>query len=117
MITAIRKVHAPRGPWVTDGGYEYNLVLLAVVFALTDAGPGRLSVDALRGRERWGLRWALAELGAAAVGSALAIELGRRAGRPEPARSEAATPAPAEERHRPEGGEVVDFAPTGERLA
>ncbi len=65
MITAIRKVHAPKGPWVTEGGYEYNLVLLAVVFALTDAGPGRLSVDALRGRERWGLGWALAQLGAA----------------------------------------------------
>ena len=24
MITAIRKVHAPKGPWVTEGGYEYN---------------------------------------------------------------------------------------------
>ena len=26
MITAIRKVHAPKGPWVTEGGYEYNAV-------------------------------------------------------------------------------------------
>ena len=81
MITAIRKVHAPKGPWVTEGGYEYNLVLLAVVFALTDAGPGKLSIDALRGRERWGLRWALAQLGAAAARlRRLAIELGTRAG-------------------------------------
>src|SRR3954469_14015642 len=28
MVTAIRKVHAPKGPWVTEGGYEYNLVLI-----------------------------------------------------------------------------------------
>src|SRR6202035_4324167 len=34
MITAIRKVHAPKGPWAAEGGYEYNLVLLAVVFAI-----------------------------------------------------------------------------------
>src|SRR5881398_2335678 len=24
MVTAIRKVHAPNGPWVTDNGFEYN---------------------------------------------------------------------------------------------
>jgi putative oxidoreductase len=81
MITAIRKVHAKNGPWVGQGGYEYNLVLLAIVFAVTDAGPGKLSLDALRGRERWGLGWALAQLGAAAIGSTVAIELGARAGR------------------------------------
>ena len=46
MITAIRKVHAPKGPWVTDGGYEYNAVLIAAMLALTADGPGRPSVDA-----------------------------------------------------------------------
>ncbi len=80
MITAIRKVHAPKGVWVTDGGYEYNLVLLGIVFALSDTGPGRLSLDAALGRERKGLGWALAQLAAGAAGSAAAIELGRRAG-------------------------------------
>src|SRR5436309_3028597 len=25
MLTAIRKVHLAKGPWVTQGGYEYNL--------------------------------------------------------------------------------------------
>src|SRR5947208_14222066 len=29
MVTAVRKVHAKNGPWVTGGGYEYNLVLIA----------------------------------------------------------------------------------------
>ena len=40
MITAIRKVHAPKGPWVTQGGYEYNAVLIAAMLALTADGPG-----------------------------------------------------------------------------
>src|SRR4051795_12077822 len=46
MITAIRKVHLDKGPWVTNGGYEYNLTLIAAMLALTEAGPGRPSVDA-----------------------------------------------------------------------
>lgn len=58
MITAIRKVHLDKGPWVSEGGFEYNAVILAVVFALTeeDAGPG----------------WAVAQLAAGAAGSWLA---------------------------------------------
>jgi putative oxidoreductase len=76
MITAIRKVHASKGPWASDGGYEYNLVLLAIVFALSDTGPGRLSLDAALGRERKGLHWALAQLAAGALGSAAAIAIG-----------------------------------------
>lgn len=118
MITAIRKVHAPKGPWVTEGGYEYNLVLLAVVFALTDAGPGKLSLDALGGRERWGPGWALAQLAAAALGSTLAIELGARAGRSEPAPPEDGARAPGAGEHPDAGaGEVVSVAPAGETAA
>jgi putative oxidoreductase len=85
MITAIRTVHAPKGPWASEGGYEYNLVLLAAVFAITDAGPGRLSIDAARGRERWGLPWALAQLAAGAAGSAAAIAYGASQPTPEAA--------------------------------
>src|SRR3954469_2142005 len=46
MVTAIRKAHAQNGRWVTQGGYEYNLVLLAAMVAITESGPGPLSVDA-----------------------------------------------------------------------
>lgn len=81
MLTAIRKVHGPKGPWVTEGGYEYNLVLVACMFALTDQGPGPLSLDARLGRERWGTGWALAQLCAAAAGSAIAVEIGERRAR------------------------------------
>ena len=47
MITAIRKVHLEKGPWATDGGYEYNVTLIAAMLALTEAGAGRPSVDAV----------------------------------------------------------------------
>src|SRR5215210_4526505 len=31
MVTAIRKAHADNGLWSAQGGYEYNLVLIAAV--------------------------------------------------------------------------------------
>ena len=71
MITAIRKVHAPKGPWVTNGGYEYNAVLIAAVLALTADGPGRPSVDASVFPRLKGNGWALAQFAASAAGAAL----------------------------------------------
>jgi len=70
MISAIKTVHWSNGVWNTKGGYEYNLVLLAAVFGLTENGPGRFSVDAAMGRRRWGTGWALAALAAGAAGAA-----------------------------------------------
>jgi putative oxidoreductase len=49
----------------TAGGYEYNLVLLAAVFGLTENRPGPMSIDGAIGRPRWGTGWALAALAAA----------------------------------------------------
>ena len=69
MITAIHRVHGSKGPWVTDGGYEYNLVLIAAVLALAEVGPGALSLDGARGSERHGSGWALAALATGALGS------------------------------------------------
>jgi putative oxidoreductase len=69
MITAIRTVHLKNGPWATNGGYEYNLVLIAAALALAEPGPGPLSLDAARGNERTGTRWALAAAGAGALGA------------------------------------------------
>ena len=71
MITATRKVHAAKGPWNTDGGYEYNLTLVAAMLALTETGPGRPSVDATAFPSLKGNRWALAQFAAAAAGAAL----------------------------------------------
>ncbi|PZS22695.1 MAG: DoxX family protein [Pseudonocardiales bacterium] len=75
MITAIRHVHGAKGPWVTDGGYEYNLVLLATMFALTEAGPGPVSLDHALGTERAGTPWAIGQLAAGAAGSTLVSRL------------------------------------------
>lgn len=69
MITAIRTVHIKNGPWVTNGGYEYNVVLIAAALALAEMGPGELSLEAARGHERSGTGWALAALGAGAIGA------------------------------------------------
>jgi putative oxidoreductase len=79
MITAIRKVHLSNGPWVSNGGYEYNLVLIAALLALAEEGPGDMSLDAALGSERSGLLWSLGALALAAATSTAAIEMGRRA--------------------------------------
>jgi putative oxidoreductase len=78
MATAIRLVHARRGVWNTSGGFEYNAVLMAAAFAIVAGGPGTWSLDAARGRERWGDGWAVAQLAGGLAGSALAVELGQR---------------------------------------
>ncbi len=77
MLTAIHRVHLKNGPWAGNGGYEYNLVLIAAVIALAEVGPGALSLDAALGRERAGPHWALTALmlgGAGALGAHLLAE-------------------------------------------
>jgi putative oxidoreductase len=70
MLTAIKRVHFKNGPWVSDGGFEYNAVLIAVAVLLAELGPGPISIDALRGREHSGLAWGLGALAAGAAGAA-----------------------------------------------
>jgi putative oxidoreductase len=74
MTTAIRKVHASKGPWVTEGGFEYNAVLIAAMVALAESGPGTPSVDAALMPKMKGTGWALLALGAGVAGSYLATE-------------------------------------------
>lgn len=78
MITAIQKVHLGKGPWNTEGGWEYNLVLIAALLALAEEGPGDVSLDAALGVEKTGFRWAAAALTTAAAASALTVVLGRK---------------------------------------
>ena len=78
MTVAIERVHLKNGPWVADGGYEYNLVLIASAFALSAAGPGALSLDDALGTGRRGAGVALAELAAGAAGGAAVIARARR---------------------------------------
>ena len=68
MIVALRTVHFDKGLWMTDGGYEYNLVMIAAVMAIVDANGG----DA-------GRRKALLALLGGAIASTAVIEAGKRA--------------------------------------
>jgi putative oxidoreductase len=78
MTTAIRKVHLPNGPWAANGGWEYNAVLIGALAALTEVGPGDLSLDRALGIERRGVAWALGAVGFG-VGAAFAtMTAGRR---------------------------------------
>jgi putative oxidoreductase len=77
MLTAVNRVHIKNGPWIVNGGYEYNAVMIAAAATLADIGPGELSLDAALGRERSGPGWAIAALilgGAGALGVHLLAE-------------------------------------------
>jgi len=95
MLTAIDRVHKDKGPWVTNGGYEYNAVLIAAVLALAETGPGSPSLEAALGHERKGARWALAAL-VAGVAGALGVRL-----------IAAAAPPPAQPRAEQEGAAMA----------
>ncbi|MGH2930208.1 MAG: DoxX family protein, partial [Solirubrobacteraceae bacterium] len=92
MLTAIKRVHFKNGPWSSNGGYEYNLVLIAAVLALAETGPGSLSVDSARGSSMHGPKWALLALALGILGAAGAHVAAGAAEPPEPA-----TPSAADE--------------------
>ncbi|SDO54872.1 putative oxidoreductase [Paenibacillus sp. yr247] len=47
MVVSIVKVHAKNGYWATAGGYEYNLLLIAIAVGVAFMGAGTYSIDAL----------------------------------------------------------------------
>jgi putative oxidoreductase len=47
MLVAVAKVHGPKGFFVQNGGYEYNLVLAIAALAVAAVGPGAFSLDYL----------------------------------------------------------------------
>ena len=93
MLTAIQRVHLSKGPWATNGGYEYNVVLIGAVLALAETGPGSPSVDSARGSEAYGPKWAAIALLLGVIGAAGAHAAAEAAPAPAPE----ATPEPAAE--------------------
>lgn len=91
MLTAINRVHFKNGIWNTEQGYEYNLVLIAALLALVEAGPGPRSFD---GDGPHGPGWALAALLGGVAGAAGAHAYAGAQPEPQP---QAASPAPAPE--------------------
>ena len=84
MTAAIITVHAPNGIWNSKQGYEFNLVLSAVVFALAGIGAGSWSLDNAFSFDLHGTVWALATLGAGVIGGLGAVLTGRMGAHQEP---------------------------------
>jgi putative oxidoreductase len=82
MTLAVAIVHWRHGPWVAEGGWEYNAVLIAVAFAVTAVGPGKYSLDNALDIDLAGLDWALIALAAGVVG-ALAVAAAARVRAPD----------------------------------
>lgn len=77
MLVAIVTVHLQKGFFVTNGGYEYPLILAIAALSLAITGPGRISLDAILGIERAGFAWGLAAAALGTLGAAVQL-LGRR---------------------------------------
>jgi putative oxidoreductase len=80
MMVAIATAHWPKGFWNGNGGFEYNLLIIAAAAALAATGPGRFSLDRAFG---WadnlsGARWGVGVLVAGALISFVQLTLGRR---------------------------------------
>ncbi len=70
MLTAIKRAHLKNGPWASNGGYEYNVVLIAAALALAEVGPGSPSIDSARCSGMKGPKWALLSLVLGLAGAA-----------------------------------------------
>lgn len=57
MTVAAWVAHRQNGPWVSQGGYEYNTVLAAVGAGLAFTGPGAVSLDHGLGIDLSGSGW------------------------------------------------------------
>lgn len=75
MIVAILSVHAPKGFWASNGGYELNTMNIAGALTLAFVGFGPFSLDAAFGAgEIWtdAARWIV-------IGAAVVLALGNMA--------------------------------------
>ena len=89
MTAAVLTVHLRNGFFDVRGGFEYNLVLVAAVFALAGIGAGAFSVDDALAIDLSGAGWGLAALGAGLLGGVGAVLSGRLASRRGPSHSHA----------------------------
>lgn len=78
MFNAVAAVHGQKGPWVTNGGWEYNAVLSTTAAAIAFMGPGSASLDSALGLYADGVAWGVAAV-AMGVVTGLITDVYRRA--------------------------------------
>ncbi len=81
MTAAVLTVHLKNGFFNTNQGFEFNLVLVAALFALAGIGAGAWSLDDALGIDMSGTAWALGALGVGILGGLGAVAGGRLASR------------------------------------
>ena len=88
-MVAVGSVHVKNGFFMTNGGYEFNLVLWASAVAVAATGPGRFSLDRVLGLDDnlSGVWWGVGVLGISVLGGLLV--LATREVVPEPEAAEA----------------------------
>lgn len=78
MFNTVTSVHGKNGLWVTDGGFEYNLVIATSAAAVAFAGPGAVSLDNAFDLTTAGPGWGIAAL-AVGLGAGVVTEVYRHA--------------------------------------
>ena len=79
MTTATLTAHRGKGPWVSDGGYEYPLVMIAVALALATGGGGEYALDSVLELGLTGEGWGFGSVGVGIAGGITAALSGQLA--------------------------------------
>jgi len=81
MIVAAVSVHMKNGFFITNGGFEYNLVFGVTGLTIAFTGPGALSIDALLGLPalHGGAFWGLVSFVVGLIGASLQLAQRRTA--------------------------------------
>jgi putative oxidoreductase len=77
MFNAVMSVHVKNGPWASNGGWEYNLVIATSAAAIAFTGPGAASLDNAFGWALAGDEWGIGAL-ALGLGAGIVTDIYRR---------------------------------------
>ncbi len=77
MLTASVVVHAPKGFFAANGGFELPMVLGLGALAVAFTGPGAYSLDVLAGHVYHGLTWSIGALVLGVLAALVAIASSR----------------------------------------
>jgi putative oxidoreductase len=93
LLVAARTAHAGKGPWNSEGGWEYVVVLSTVAVGLAFNGAGTWSLDHAIGWDVSGLWWGVGAAVVAVIGGVAVLAAAGRSTSPHRPRATAG-PAP-----------------------